>query len=85
MLDAAAPGRSTRLIARPFASSTCEVRTEHLHRQRALEPGLRLVDGVLGRLGVVEDDAGKGRELLVDGVDQLGLAVIARRSTRRTA
>ena len=36
-----------------------EVRPEDLHGQRALEPGLRLVDRVLGRLRVVEDDAGE--------------------------
>ena len=61
----------------PLRLQHLEVGTEDLHRQRALEPGLGLVDRVLGGLGVVEGDAGKGGELLVDGLDQLGLAVIA--------
>ena len=41
----------------PSASSSGEVGAEDLHVERALEPGLRLVDRVLGRLRVVERDA----------------------------
>ena len=58
-----------------------QVGPEDLDRQRALQPGLRLVDRVLRRLGVVEDDAGKRLQLLVDGRDQLRLGVIAAVST----
>jgi hypothetical protein len=50
-----------------------EVGPEDLHRERALEPGLRLVHGVFRRLGVIEADAGKCVKLLVHRGDQLGL------------
>ncbi len=53
-----------------------EVRAEDLHRQRALQAGLGLIDRILGRLGIVEDDAGKGFELVVDRRDQRRLGVI---------
>ena len=53
-----------------------QVGAEHLDGERAFQAGLRLVHRVFGRLGVVEDDAGKGRELLVDRVDQSGLVAI---------
>ena len=43
-----------------------EIRAEELHVERALESRLRLVHRVLGRLRVVEVDAGKGAELLID-------------------
>ena len=51
---------STALIALPFCFEHVEVGAEHLHRERALEARLRLVDRVLGRLRVVEGDAGEG-------------------------
>ena len=62
-----------------------EVGAEDLHVERALEAGQRFVDGVLGGLGVVERDAGKDGELLLDRVDQLRPSSDTRRSTRRTA
>ena len=37
-----------------------EIGAEHLHRKRALQARLGLVDGVLGRLGVVEGDSREG-------------------------
>ena len=52
-----------------------EVRTEDLHCKRAFQPRLRLVDGVLGGLRVVERDARKGTELFVQRGDQLSLVV----------
>ena len=36
-----------------------EVGAEHLDGERALQAGLGFVDGVFGRLGVVEGDAGE--------------------------
>ena len=36
-----------------------QIRTEDLHVQGALETGLRLIDGILGGLRVVERDPGK--------------------------
>ena len=62
-----------------------EVRPEHLHRERALQAGLGLVDRVLGRLGVVEGDAGEGCELVVDRLDQLRLGADRRRATANRA
>ena len=43
-----------------FLLQHIEVGAEDLHRQRAFQAGLGFIDRVLGRLGVVEDDAGKG-------------------------
>ena len=43
-----------------------EVGPEHLHRQRAFQAGLGFIHGIFGRLGVIEDDAGEGLQLLVD-------------------
>ena len=59
-----------------------EVRPEHFHRQSAFQPGLGFIHGVFGRLGVIEDDAGKGLELLVDGFDQGRLVAIPARPIR---
>ena len=53
-----------------------QVRPEYLDRQGAFQAGLGFIHGVFGGLGVVEDDAGKRLELLVDGLDQLRLRVI---------
>jgi hypothetical protein len=53
-----------------------QIGAEDLDGQRAFQAGFRFVHGVLGRLGVVEDDAGKGLELLVDGLDQRRLGAI---------
>ena len=64
---------STALIALPLLLEHVEVGAEDLHRERALEAGLGLVDRVFGRLGVVEGDAGEGLQLLVDRGDQLRL------------
>ena len=50
-----------------------EVGTEDLHREGALQSRFRLVHRILGRLRVVEDDAGERLELPADGVDELGL------------
>ena len=51
----------------------CEVGSENLDGEGALQAGFGLVHGVLGGLGVVEDDAGEGCELLLNGFDQLRL------------
>ena len=47
-----------------------EIGAENLHGEGALEAGLRFVHRVLGRLGVVEDDAGKCLQLLLNRVDR---------------
>src|SRR5205085_5960237 len=52
-----------------------EVRAEHLHVEGRLETRERLVDRILGRLRVVEGDAGKDGELSLDGFDQFVLRV----------
>ena len=59
-----------------------EVGAEHFDRQRAFQAGFRFVHGVFGRLGVVEDDAGKGLELSVDRLDQRRLVAIGAVSIR---
>ena len=53
-----------------------QVGAEYLDRQRALQAGLGLVHRVLGRLGVVEVDARKCLQLLVDGRDQRLLVAV---------
>ncbi len=53
-----------------------QVGAENLDGQRAFQARFRLVHRILRRLGVVENDSGKGLELLVDGLDQRGLGAI---------
>ena len=53
-----------------------QIGAEDLDGQRALQAGFRLVHRIFRRLGVVENDSGKGLELLVDGLDQPGLGAI---------
>ena len=59
-----------------FGFQRLQVRPEDLDRQRAFQAGFGFIHGVFGRLRVVEDDAGKRLELLVDGLDQLRLGAI---------
>ena len=47
-----------------------QVAAEDFDRQRAFQARFRFIHRILGRLGVVEDDAGKCGKLLVDGLDQ---------------
>ena len=54
-----------------------QVLSEDLDGERALEAGFGLVHGVFGGLGVVEDDARKGCEFLLYGLDQLRLGAQA--------
>src|SRR6185312_1642905 len=63
----------------PLFLEDVEIGAEHLHIERAFETGLRLIDGVLGRLRVVERDAGESLELLIDRVDEILLAAIRSR------
>src|SRR5271169_1853643 len=43
----------------------------YFDRQRTLETSQGLVHGILGGLGIVENDSGKGSEFLVDRFDEL--------------
>ena len=63
-------------MALPFLLQGIQIGAENLDGQGAFQAGFRLVHRVLGRLGVVEVDAGKGLELLVDGLDQPGLGAV---------
>ena len=59
-----------------FGFQRLEVRPEDLDRQRAFQAGFGFIHGVFGGLRVVENDAGKRLELLVNGLDQLRLRAI---------
>ena len=53
-----------------------QIGAEDLDGQGALQARFRLIHRVFRRLGVIEGDAGKCLELLVDGLDQAGLGAI---------
>ena len=52
-----------------------QVGTEYFDGQRALQPGFGFIHGVLGGLGVIENDAGKHLQFLLHRLDQLRLGV----------
>ena len=58
-----------------FALQHIEVGTENLDRQRALQPGEGFVHGVFGGLRVIEDHAGKRRQLLLQIFNEIRLGV----------
>ena len=66
---------STRLISTALLSQHVQVGAEDLDGQRALEPGEGFVDGVFGRLRVVEDHAGIGGEFLPEVFDEIRFGV----------
>jgi len=47
-----------------------QVRAVDFDCQRTFEPGQRLVDGIFGRLCVIENNPRKGGQALVDRLDQ---------------
>ena len=73
--DAGDAGNGGQHFAHRFGLALERLQTgpEDLDGERALQPGLRLVHRILGRLREVEDDPGKGVELLLDRVHELGL------------
>ena len=76
-----APCASAFLIWMALSCSTFRSVAIDLHGQRALQAGERLIHRIFGRLRVVEDDAGKGLQLLVDGGDQFLLGADVCHST----
>ena len=52
-----------------------QVASEDLDRQQTLQAGFGFIHRIFGGLGVVKDDAGKDRHLLVDGINQLLLGM----------
>ena len=59
-----------------FFCSTFRSEPNTLTARALLQSGFRFVHRILGRLGVVEDDAGKGRQLLIHGLDQRRLGAV---------
>ena len=53
-----------------------QIGAEYFDGQGAFQARFRLVDRILGRLGVIENDSGKGLELLVDGLNQRGFGAM---------
>jgi hypothetical protein len=60
-------------MALPFCFERLQVGAEDFDGQGAFQARFRLVHRILRRLGVIENDSGKGHQLLVDGFDQRGL------------